>query len=55
MISDDHVINTTSLTTLKTFQLGKQMAAVMSTLLLKIKYLDKSFIIVMVLSEPMAL
>ena len=28
------------------------MAAVMLTLLLKIKYLDQSFIIVMVLSEP---
>ena len=39
----------------KHFKLGKQMAAVMLTLLLKIKYLDKSFIIVMVLSEPMAL
>ena len=39
----------------KHFKLGKQMAAVMSTPLLKIKYLDKSFIIVMVLSEPMML
>ena len=33
----------------------KQMAAVMLTLLLKIKYWDQSFIIVMVLSELMAL
>ena len=39
----------------KHFKLGKQMAAVMLTLLLKIKYLDQSFIIVMVLSELLAL